>query len=667
MRRRMPVISTLTGLAVIMAAGTATTAAASPPDPDVPTAVVDWDGERQHVDGFGGAFAFHKAGGIQRLGEPLSSQVLDMVLDDEAGIGLDIVRVMVGDGSVGVWGDQLYDGPTETIEPAPGQFVWDQPNWELVKDDFDAHQVWLMREAQERGIDTILASVWSAPAWMKENGSAINTPGGPPNRLRTDMYQAFADYLAEYVLGYEREFGIRITHVSPTNEPDVSTGYSSSLWTAEELRVFVRDYLGPTFEARDIPAEIVLGEGVNFRESFALPAITDPVANQYVDVVAAHGYAGLVDGATRAAPGAFATSNALGKTIWQTEYMNQGAPRDRLFVNNTITDGLRYAELVANLFDETRISGYFWWWPVANNGADGSDLIRLVNTVTPQSGNPTENGQYRIFKRYYTIGQYSRWISDGWTMIDATKNPAPGVTLTAFKDDETGKFAVVAVNHNAADVDVRVELDGGFPAAAGSAADVVPYRTSASENMVKLDDVRVRGDAFATTLRAGSVTTFVPQSAELPALPDRKDVFSTYPAEENDGSARGIRIAPDDERGLVATGVRDGSWLRYANVNFADGSAAGFADQKGELRLHAHVRAHAGGVIEARIDDPRTGAVVGTMEVPAGSGDGAWSTVTTWMDTSPSGANGFHDLYLVFRGDDPGLPLFDVDGAEFSD
>ncbi|MEV4534347.1 glycoside hydrolase [Asanoa sp. NPDC049518] len=639
---------TITAVISAVALLTTTTAAARQ---STPTAVVDWSVERQTIDGFGGSFAFHKAGAIRRLGEPLTSQVLDMIFDDREGIGLDIVRVMVGDG--GTWGDPLYDGPTQTIEPEPGVFVWDQPGWEQAKAAFDTDQIWLMRQAKARGVTTFLASVWSPPAWMKQNNSVVSSGAdGPPNKIRPDMLQAYADYLAEYVIGYEREFGIRITHVSPTNEPDVTTGYSSSQWTAEELRVLVRDHLGPTFERRGVRAKIVLGEGVAFDERFALPAITDPAANEHVDVVAAHGYAGLVDEATRAAPDAFTNTHALGKTLWQTEYMNQGAPRDRLFVNNTISDGLRYAKLIGNLFDETRLNAYFWWWPAANNGADGSDLIRLVNTGTPQSGNPTENGQYRIFKRYYTIGQYSRFLDPGDVMIGATKSPAPGVTVTAYKGRRD--FTVVVVNDNVADVTIDVDLRGGFP----RGAKVVPYRTSASENMRKLKAIGVRDRTFTATLRGGSVTTFVPAEAALPALPDRKDVFSTYPATENDGQSHGLRA-----RGQTITGVRDGSYLRWANVNFADGSAAGFADQKGQLRLHATVAPRAGGVIEARVDSPH-GKVVGSMTVPAGDG-AARVTATTWVDTSPGAANGFHDLYLVFRGGRG--ELFDVDQASFSD
>ncbi len=695
-RRRAVTATTITlSAAALVAAGlsAANPAAAEAP---LPTVVVDWSAQRQTIDGFGGAFAFHKAGSIQRLGEPLSSQMLDMIFDDETGIGLDIVRVMVGDGGVGTWGDTLYDGPTETIEPQPGVFVWDQPDWDQQKENFDAHQIWLMREAQARGVETILASVWSPPAWMKQNNRV--TSGGGTNKIRPEMRQAFADYLAEYVLGYEREFGIRITHISPTNEPDANAAYSSALWTANELRDFVRDYLGPTFAARGVQAQIVLGEGIGFTDSFARSALNDPLADQYVDVVAAHGYSGLINNSTQANLSQWTTSLNLNKTIWQTEYMNQGSPRDRLFANNTITDGLRYATLIANLFDEVKLNAYFWWWPVANNGADGSDLIRLVNTGTPQSGNPTENGQYRIFKRYYTFGQYSRFIDPGDVMIGATKSPVPGVVVTAYKDEATNHFAVVAVNNNPYDVELDFDLINGFPlppestdncknggwasfvspafknqgecvayvaAGKGPLSSVVPYRTSPSENMRKLADIPTLGRSFTTSLRGQSVTTFVPKGSELPELADRKDVFSSYLAEENDGQSTGLAVTTVEGRGGIVTGVTDGAYLRYANVNFADGSAAGFAEQKGQLRLHVTVAPIAGGIIEARVDAP-DGPVVGTITVPAGSGTD-WVRVSSpgFLDTSPSGANGFHDLYLVFTGG--GDALFDVDFAEFSD
>src|SRR5699024_5862670 len=397
----------------------------------------------------------------------------------------------------------------------PGGYVWDNQNWN--KEEFDEYQIWMMNEAKKRGVDTFLSTAWSPPAWMKQNGSVIDNGKGE-NKLRKDMYQEYADYLASYVEGYKKHFNIDITHISPANEPDLSLGYSSSLWTPEELNEFVRDYMGPTFEQRDISAEILLGEAVGFNEEYVLPALNDPQTNKYLDVIGAHAYSGLQEGETTPNPDAFEKSNELGKTIWQTEYMNQGDSK-QTYENNTITDGLKHANLMGNMFDMTNLNAFLWWWPAANNGADGSDLIRLVNDGGDQSIEPTENGLFRVFKRFYTFGNYSRFIQPGYTMIEADKNPNDDVMVTAYKDPETDNFTIVAVNNSEEDQTITFDLDN-FPKDVNT---IIPNRTSSSENLKKLDPISVKNNKFSMELRGKSVTSFIPEEFELPALPDMKD------------------------------------------------------------------------------------------------------------------------------------------------
>src|SRR5690606_34003937 len=190
----------------------------------------------------------------------------------------------------------------------------------------------------------------------------------------------------------------------------------------------------------------------------------------------------------------------------------------------SIEDGLKYATLIGNMFDVTGVSAYFWWWPAANNGADGSDLIRLSNDGSDQRVAPTENNLFRVFKRYYAFGNYSRFIRPGYKRIEADKHPAEDVLVTAYKDPKTGNFAVVAVNNSPKPQTVTFYLKG-FPKNVHS---VVPYRTSASENLKKLDAVKVKKRRFTVNVREKSVTTFIPEQFELPALPELKDVFSTY-------------------------------------------------------------------------------------------------------------------------------------------
>src|SRR5699024_10849057 len=202
-----------------------------------PVSVVKWDEELQEIDGFGGSFAFHKAGSIMRLDKPVRTQILDLLFSQDKGIGLSIVRSNIGDGGIDEWGDKEYDGPTETIMPSPGGYVWDNQNWN--KEEFDEYQIWMMNEAKKRGVDTFLSTAWSPPAWMKQNGSVIDNGKGE-NKLRKDMYQEYADYLASYVEGYKKHFNIDITHISPANEPDLSLVYSSSFWTTQVLYELVQ-------------------------------------------------------------------------------------------------------------------------------------------------------------------------------------------------------------------------------------------------------------------------------------------------------------------------------------------------------------------------------------------------------------------------------------------
>ncbi|MCG5102491.1 glycoside hydrolase [Oceanobacillus alkalisoli] len=659
-RNSIRILSSL--LSIFLVLGTFGTGPAIFAEPNnAPVSVVKWDKELQEMDGFGGSFAFHKGGSIMRLEEPVRTQILDLLFSQEKGIGISIVRNMIGDGGIDDWGNTDYDGPTETIMPNPDEYVWDDPDWN--KEEFDKYQIWIMNEAKKRGVETFLSTAWSPPAWMKQNNSVIDNGEGP-NKLKENMKEEYAEYLADYVEGYQEHFDLDITHISPANEPDLNTGYSSSRWTPEELNTFVRDYLGPTFKERDIPAEIVLGESMGFNEEYALPALNDPITNEYVDVVAAHAYTGLQEGETTPDPNEFAKSKELNKRIWQTEYMNQGDSR-QTFENNTIRDGLRYANLIGNMFEVTGVNAYFWWWPAANNGADGSDLIRFVHDGSDQAIAPTENGLFRIFKRFYTFGNYSRFIQPGYMMIEADKQPVDDVMITAYKEPDTGNFTLVAVNNSTEDQTITFELED-FPKAVES---LVPYRTSASENLKKLDAIQVNDNQFSMKLRGSSVTTFIPEEFELPALPDMKDVFSTYLASENDGQSPRLQVDKTKDGDEVITNVRNGSYIKYSNVNFADGSASGQADKRGILSMKARVAPIAGGTIEVRLDNPHNGKIVGKMEVPRNGNPNNWINVSTMIDTNATnGAYDFHDLYLVFSsGNNSNRNMFKVGSFEFSD
>ncbi|MCA2213137.1 glycoside hydrolase family 3 C-terminal domain-containing protein [Jidongwangia harbinensis] len=113
-----------------------------------------------------------------------------------------------------------------------------------------------------------------------------------------------------------------------------------------------------------------------------------------------------------------------------------------------------------------------------------------------------------------------------------------------------------------------------------------------------------------------------------------------------DALAAPLRAADrDDEYGtrLVDAGPRhgdavaarqDAAWLVFGDVDFGGGAT----------RVTARVSAPAGGArIEVRLDEPFSGPVAATLEVPATGDRHAWADVTAPV----TGAAGVHDVYLI--------------------
>ena len=91
----------------------------------------------------------------------------------------------------------------------------------------------------------ILGSPWSAPTWMKTNGSTI---GG---ELLPQYYNAYANYFVKYVQGMAAQ-GITIDAITIQNEPENPNNNPSMVMNADQQKTFVRDYLGPIFQAENV-------------------------------------------------------------------------------------------------------------------------------------------------------------------------------------------------------------------------------------------------------------------------------------------------------------------------------------------------------------------------------------------------------------------------------
>lgn len=451
-------------------------------NPTIAQVVVEWNQRHQEIDGFGASFA-KQAHLLMRFDEPGRSEILDLLFSQTAGIGLSIIRNQI-------------NCKSPEIDPDYGSIQPDEQTWDFTHDQA---QVWVMNQAKSRGTTRFFSTVLSPPAWMKRNKNCVdakNPPEPEQNTLRPDKRQALAEYLSRYVREYKSRFDLDIYAVSIANEPEYSRPYQSATWSGAALRDFLKQNLKPTFARDGVPARVIIPESGAWDETrCALATLDDPEASAALDIVGLHNY--NIDTNTRepvVTEAGVAKARAQGKRIWQTEVSYLGTD------DVSMRDGLCWAKNIHGHMVVAQSNAWVWWVGTLayDSGFDfgsGQGLIYIKN----------ETAAYEVRKRLYSIGNYSRFVRPGYTRIGATANPAEGIYVSAFQDQDPAvqRMVIVAINDTPAERPVEFTLKGA------EATTLTPYVTSPSLNLVQLSSVPVALGSALVTLPAESVTTLV--------------------------------------------------------------------------------------------------------------------------------------------------------------
>ena len=325
-----------------------------------------------------------------------------------------------------------------------------------------------MQKAEDRGV-RIWGSPWSPPASMKSNGNTNN--GGS---LLASDYQAYANYLSSYVLGLKNSYGINLYALSIQNEPDYTATWQSCIWTGQQFHDFLGNNLLPTFKKNGVTTKIIMPEESGWKFDRATATLSDPVTAAGVSIIAGHNYDG-------AAAATYPLGQNQGKHLWETEVSSFEA------FDPSIANGLKWAKKINDWMTIANANAWHYWWLIDGNG-DNEALLGPSGQTT---------------KRLYVMGNYSKFVRPGYYRIGTSASPVGGVSVSAYKDLNTGKFAIVAINQNASAVTLDFALNGF------TANSVTPWVTSAGLNLAEQASITVGGSAFVATLPAASVTTFV--------------------------------------------------------------------------------------------------------------------------------------------------------------
>lgn len=92
----------------------------------------------------------------------------------------------------------------------------------------------------------VILSPWSPPAFMKSNNSRRH--GG---KLLKQYYRTYAEYICQYIKSYI-EININVTRLTIQNEPNATQEWDSCLYTVEEEKDFLQNYLYPVLKQNSI-------------------------------------------------------------------------------------------------------------------------------------------------------------------------------------------------------------------------------------------------------------------------------------------------------------------------------------------------------------------------------------------------------------------------------
>ncbi len=314
-------------------------------------------------------------------------------------------------------------------------------NWEgfNINGDFPDHDsnigqhIGYLKAMQEAGLQKLILSVWSPPAWMKHNQSLNNgtdensappystSPDENTNQLKVENYDEFAEFLVAYIQYIEQETGLDVYAVSPQNEPVFSQFYASSVYSPEALRDVIKA-IGARFEQEGLVTKIFAPEDVFYYprvEEFVQTMLDDQEAKQYVDIIATHNYE--LDGVQ---------ANNVGPTNWRDTYQLATAGDKQLWMTETsgFEDGWDGAfDLGLSIYNALKFGKVNAWvyWQMS----DGGDKALI------QNNQPT--------KRYYTSKQYYKYIRPGYVMTESSADNE-NILVLSFKNE--GSQTIILIN-----------------------------------------------------------------------------------------------------------------------------------------------------------------------------------------------------------------------------
>ena len=375
----------------------------------------------QSIDGFGYTLTGGSAQVINLLSPTKKQELLQELFGTgNSSISISYLRISIG-------ASDLNDAPFTYDDMLSGQTDVNLTSFSLSPDM--TNLIPLLKEILIiNPFIKIMAAPWSAPVWMKDNNSFM---GGS---LQPQYYGVYAQYFVKYIQKMKAE-GITINAVTPQNEPLHPGNNPSMLMTALQQTDFIKNNLGPAFQAANFTTKIVIYDHNCDKPEYPIAVLNDATAKSFIDGSAFHLYAGDIS-ALSLVHNAFPDKN-----IYFTEqYTSSTGSFDgdlKWHLKNVIIGSMRNWSKVA------------LEWNLANNAAFEPHTIGGCSTC---KGAITINTSDNFTRNvgYYIIAHASKFVPAGSVRI--TSNLTGNLNNLAFKTPGEKKVLIVENDGNATEL-----------------------------------------------------------------------------------------------------------------------------------------------------------------------------------------------------------------------
>jgi len=386
--------------------------------------------------GIGGALTDASAEVFAKLPEPTQQEFLTACYDPTNGIGYNFSRTNIAscDFSSDTYG---YIADNDTLLS-----TFSVAHDEKFRIPFIKKVI-----AAAGGTLPMFVSPWSPPAWMKDNNDVLH--GG---KLLPKYAQVWANHYVKFIKTYE-SMGMPVWGLSVQNEPMAKQRWESCLYTAEDERDFVKNYLGPTLQKNGMSDKklICWDHNRDLIYQRATTLLSDPEAAKFIWGIGFHWYETWTGSAQQFENLKRVKEAFPEKELIFTEGCVEKFSLDRVY---DWALGERYGNSMVNDFNCGTVAWTDWNVLLDENGGPN----HVGNFCFAPIHADTKTGKLIYTNSYYYIGHFSKFIKPGAKRISCSSN-RDKLQATAFLNPD-GKMVVVVLNLSDSKLPFRLWIAG---------------------------------------------------------------------------------------------------------------------------------------------------------------------------------------------------------------